>query len=147
VKARDLPICGNCYQFCKNHKQDKVMNIRIAPFVAALAGLIIAIIAQPAMAAGKSGSFSGVDGHTVSGSATVSMAGGKTTVTLSKDFSSQSGPDLYIYVGTGSPTKRIAKLKSFKGGQSYTFSGTAAISSVHVYCKQYSVGFGTAKMK
>ena len=67
-------------------------------------------------------------------------------INWSGDFKSSSGPDLYIYVGNGSPTKRIAKLKRNSGAQTYTFSGTAPISSVHVYCKRFSVGFGTAKL-
>jgi hypothetical protein len=120
---------------------------RFASIVTTIAGLVFFIMVQPALAAGKSGSFSGVDGHTVSGSVMVSTSGGKTTVKLSQNFKSQSGPDLYIYVGNGSPTKRIAKLKSFNGAQSYTFSGTTSVSSVHVYCKRYSVGFGTANLK
>ena len=82
----------------------------------------------------------------VSGGVTVTQANGKTTVKLASNFKSSSGPDLYIYVGTGKPSKRIAKLKSFNGAQTYSFAGTAPVTSVHVYCKRYSVGFGTAKL-
>ena len=84
--------------------------------------------------------------YSVKGTAQVSMSEGKTTVTLSSDFKSTSGPDLYIYVGNGKPSKRIAKLKKFKGSQGYTFSGTDKITSVHIYCKRFSVGFGIAKV-
>ena len=70
----------------------------------------------------------------------------KTIITLGSDFRSSSGPDLYVYVGNGKPSKRIAKLKKFKGSQTYSFSGTDKITSVHVYCKRFSVGFGTAKL-
>lgn len=114
-----------------------------APFVAAM----LAAPSSPALAAGKSGSFSGIGKYKVSGGVQVTTDGGQTTVRLSSNFRSQSGPDLYIYVGNGSPAKRIAKLKKFKGSQSYTFRGTQDISSVHVYCKRYSVGFGTALLK
>ncbi|MEP0942989.1 MAG: DM13 domain-containing protein [Rhizobiaceae bacterium] len=128
------------------------MTLRAAPL--SLGTLIVAFIfallvpfQTAALAADKSGKFSGMGRYSVKGTAQVSRSGGKTTVTLSSDFKSSSGPDLYIYVGNGSPTKRIAKLKSFRGGQSYTFSGTDKITSVHVYCKRFSVGFGTAKVK
>ena len=125
------------------------MNLRstslslVSVFAALLFGLMLPF-QSAALAADKSGSFKGMGRYSVKGTAKVSMAGGKTTITLSNDFRSSSGPDLYIYVGNGKPTKRIAKLKSFKSGQTYTFSGAANVSSVHVYCKRFSVGFGTA---
>ena len=107
---------------------------------------IFAVLQSAALAASQSGSFQGMGRYNVKGTATVSMANGSTTIKLSGNFKSSSGPDLYIYVGNGSPKKRIAKLKSFNGAQTYTFKGTAPISSVHVYCKRFSVGFGTAKL-
>ena len=103
-------------------------------------------IQSAALAADKSGKFSGMGRYKVKGTATVSPSGGKTIITLGSDFSSSSGPDLYVYVGNGKPSKRIAKLKKFKGSQTYSFSGTDKITSVHVYCKRFSVGFGTAKV-
>ena len=108
--------------------------------------LAIFAVAHSAAYAAQSGKFKGMSRYSVKGTATVSMANGKTTIKLSGDFKSSSGPDLYIYVGNGSPTKRIAKLKRFNGAQTYTFNGTAPISSVHVYCKRFSVGFGTARL-
>lgn len=107
---------------------------------------IFAVAQSAALAASQSGKFKSLSRYSVKGTATVSQANGKTTIKLSGDFKSSSGPDLYIYVGNGSPTKRIAKLKRNSGAQTYTFSGTAPISSVHVYCKRFSVGFGTAKL-
>ena len=122
------------------------MKIRTAALSTLSAMALMAATQTAALAAG-SGSFSGMGNYKVKGGVTVTQSGGKTTVKLASNFSSSSGPDLYIYVGTGSPSKRIAKLKKFKGAQTYTFSGTAKVTSVHVYCKRYSVGFGTAKLK
>ena len=122
------------------------MNIRTAAFFT-FSGLALLAAASTQAQANGSGSFSGHKNYKVSGGVTVTQSGGKTTVNLASNFKSSSGPDLYIYVGTGKPNKLIAKLKSFKGAQSYTFSGTSAVTSVHVYCKRYSVGFGTAKLK
>ncbi len=122
------------------------MNKRIAALSIFTAGVLALPLSAASALADQTGTFSGVSNHWVNGGVKVSTAGGKTTITLNSNFKSQSGPDLYIYVGNGSPTKRIAKLKKFKGSQTYTYKGTAAISSVHVYCKRYTVGFGTAKL-
>jgi len=122
------------------------MLIRTAAF-STLSGLALLVATYTSALANGSGSFSGHKNYKVSGGVTVSQSGGKTTVSLASNFKSSSGPDLYIYVGTGKPTKLIAKLKKFKGAQKYTFSSTAKVTSVHVYCKRYSVGFGTAKLK
>ncbi len=111
-----------------------------------LSGLAMIAAFQISALANGSGSFSGHKNYKVSGGVTVTQSDGKTTVSLSDNFKSSSGPDLYIYVGTGKPTKLIEKLKSFSGAQTYTFSGTADVTSVHVYCKRYSVGFGTARL-
>ena len=121
------------------------MNIRTTA-LSALSGIALLSASYGSALADGSGSFSGHKNYKVSGGVTVTQSGGQTTVKLASNFKSSSGPDLYIYVGTGKPSKRIAKLKKFKGAQTYTFSGTDDVTSVHVYCKRYSVGFGTAKL-
>lgn len=123
----------------------KLLLSRPITLIATLA--FLALEQSAALAADQSGKFSGMGRYKVSGAVKVSTSGGKTTISLANNFRSSSGPDLYIYVGNGSPTKRIQKLKKFKGAQSYTFAGTSPITSVHVYCKRYSVGFGTARLK
>jgi len=122
------------------------MNKRIAALSIVAAAVLAVPMSASSALADQMGTFSGVSNHWVNGGVKVSTAGGKTTITLKSNFKSQSGPDLYIYVGNGSPTKRIAKLKKFKGSQTYSYTGTAPISSVHVYCKRYTVGFGVAKL-
>ena len=102
---------------------------------------------ESAHAASKFGSFASQGKYRVSGGVTVTTSGGKTTVKLASNFKTSSGPDLYVYVGNGGPSKRIAKLRKFRGGQTYTFSGTSPISSVHIYCKRFSVGFGSARLR
>lgn len=117
------------------------MFVRLVAVIAFLAASFGA-----AHAASKKGTFSGKGKYKVSGTATLSDNG---RLTLS-GFSSSSGPDLYIYVGTGSkPTKRIAKLKRLSGKQTYSLPAAVAKSakSVHVYCKRFSVNFGTANLR
>lgn len=110
--------------------------------------LAIVMAAAPALAfaADKSGSFRSTSArYKVSGAVKVSANG---TIRISS-FRTSSGPDLYIYVGNGSASKRVAKLKRTSGTQTYKISPALAksISSVHVYCKRFSTNFGTARVK
>jgi len=110
------------------------------------AGVLSALLMTGAAEAGsKKGSFRGQTGHSVTGTATLT-SGGKLTLS---GFRSQRGPDLYVYVGNGSPRTRIAKLKRTSGTQTYTVPASIAKSakSVHIYCKKFSVGFGVANLR
>ena len=113
--------------------------------------IVVAGFAQfsAAQAASKKGSFSSHKSYKVKGTATVTESGGKTIIKLS-GFSTSPGPDLYVYVGKGSPSKRIAKLKANKGSQSYTLPASiklSSISTVHIHCKRFSSTFATARLK
>ncbi|MEM8749910.1 MAG: DM13 domain-containing protein [Pseudomonadota bacterium] len=102
-----------------------------------------------AFAAGKSGKFKSHKSYKVRGTAKVSTKGGKSVVTLS-GFSTSPGPDLYVYVGQGSPTQRIAKLRANSGSQTYTLPASikpGSISTVHIHCKRFSSTFGTARLR
>jgi len=66
-----------------------------------------------------SGHFIGVEGERVSGNASVSP----TTVELASNFRTSKGPDLYVYLGNGGPSKIIGKLKKNSGFQTYTIPG------------------------
>jgi len=115
-----------------------------APFFA------FAVLAAPvqAWAQSKSGSFRSQGNYKVSGTAKVTIFGSKATIKLS-GFRTTRGPDLYIYVGNGSASKRIAKLRRNSGSQSYSVSASSVkgISSVHIYCKRFGSTFGTARVK
>ena len=102
------------------------------------------LFAVPAFAADKKGSFRSSGKYKVRGSVKVSMAG---KITLS-GFSTTQGPDLYVYVGKGRASRRVAKLRRSSGTQSYTIPASVAksISSVHIYCKKFSSNFGTARV-
>ncbi len=110
----------------------------------AAAGLAL-VFTSSSFAADKSGSFTSKGRYKVSGSVKVS-SGGKINIS---GFSTTPGPDLYIYVGNGSPSTLVAKLKKTKGSQSYSIPANLVgkISTVHVHCKRYNKLFGTAKVK
>lgn len=110
------------------------------------AALATTTLGMPAHAA--SGRFAGQGRYDVSGSATVQGSGAGRTITLSGDFRSTSGPDLYVYVGNGSASTRIARLSSTRGSQTYRVpASVGAFSTVHIHCRRFSSTFGTARLR
>jgi len=103
------------------------------------------VLPQMAFAASKKGTFRSTGNYKVSGTVSVSENG---RITLS-GFRTSSGPDLYVYVGKGSASRRVAKLKRNSGTQTYSIPANLvkSISSVHIYCKRFSSNFGTARLK
>lgn len=99
----------------------------------------------------KQGALVGI-GHTVSGAASIYNDQG-TFVILLDPYSSQSGPDLKVYLSkdiNASEYINTGKLKSTTGKQFYTVPGTPDISQynfVHIWCEQFTVVFGRAELK
>jgi len=111
-------------------------TITLAVFTLALTG--------PALAG--SGSFIGVEGEKVSGKATL----GASSVQLSPNFRTSSGPDLYVYLGNNNPTKIIGELKRNSGAQSYSLPkgiDTSKYKNVFIHCKRFNHTFGKAKVR
>lgn len=99
----------------------------------------------------KQGTFIGVGGHTVSGTATVYSKNNEFYVVLDP-FNSQNGPDLRVYlskdINAGS-FLNLGLLKSTTGKQSYKIPGNPDFNEygyVHVWCQQFSVQFGRAEI-
>jgi len=107
---------------------------------AAILALGVATSFAPAWAKDGSGRFSSHKNYKVSGTAKVK--GNKLTLS---GFRTSPGPDLYIYVGKGSASKRVAKLKANSGTQTYTLPA-GNWTSVHVHCKRFSSTFGSARI-
>lgn len=116
--------------------------------VLALSFVIAAAPITSAFAQTKTGSFRSVGKYSVSGTAKVSITGSTAKITLS-GFRTTPGPDLYVYVGNGRASRRIAKLRRNSGTQSYSLPASVAksISSVHIHCKRFSSTFGSARVK
>ena len=117
--------------------------------LAALAVAGAATLAFTAVAEAKSGSFRSQGRYKVSGKATVVKSGGGYALRLS-GFRSTSGPDLHVYVGRGGPSRRIGKLRSVSGSQTYRLPKgvtPASISSVHIFCRRFSSTFGSARLR
>ena len=99
----------------------------------------------------KQGTLEGI-GHTASGVASIYEKDGSLTVVLDP-YSSQTGPDLKIYLSrdTGaSEYIRLGNLKSTTGKQSYEIPSGTDITQydfVHVWCEKYTVVFARAEVK
>ena len=105
---------------------------------------VMSLFTIPAFAGDKKGSFRSTGKYSVKGTVKVSM-GGK--ITLS-GFRTSPGPDLFVYVGNGRASRKVAKLRRNSGTQTYSIPASVAksISSVHIYCKKFSSNFGTARV-
>ncbi|MEZ0371926.1 MAG: DM13 domain-containing protein [Candidatus Sericytochromatia bacterium] len=104
----------------------------------------------------KQGSFRNAV-HVVSGKALLVESEGKVYLRL-EAFSTENGPDLYLYLVRnpgGSPKGdadfvSLGRLKGTSGNQNYELpagTDTAAIQSVTVWCRAFSVNFGYAELK
>ncbi|MGQ0794981.1 MAG: DM13 domain-containing protein [Nitrosopumilaceae archaeon] len=101
-----------------------------------------------------SGDFVGVgDGiHDAQGQARViSLEDGSDVLRL-ENFESTNGPDLYVYLSTDDKATdyvNLGRLKANNGNQNYNIPDGTDLSrydSVLIWCKQFSVLFGTAKL-
>lgn len=112
--------------------------------------VIFAVFTMTFLLAGQSlaasGSFEGTEGERVRGSVEVTS----TSIELSSDFKTTSGPDLYVYLGNEKPTQIVAVLQKNKGSQSYKLPNgldLSKYSSVFIHCKKYNHTFGRARIR
>ena len=96
--------------------------------------------------------FMGASGHTTSGQAFFSSVGGKTYVYF-KNFSTDSGPRLHVYLSSASnnvnDAEDLGPLTSITGDQNYEIpSGTdlSRYNKVLIWCVPFSVSFGFANL-
>lgn len=116
------------------------------------------VVAQVSPAGGNAeiarGEFSGV-AHSTSGTAAiVELASGERVLTLT-NFETDAGPDLFVYLGTGTESGelgdsvQLAGLKGNKGNQQYTVRADidlGAYTKVVIWCRAFSVNFGEAPL-
>ena len=83
------------------------------------------------------------------GSIQIIRDGGAYTLKLGSNFKTKTGPALYVYLGNGAPQKRIGKLKSTSGAQSYALPASvnpANYSKVYIYCVPFNAIFGSGSI-
>lgn len=119
--------------------------------------------AEPVVMTVASGMFNGVEGHSGSGTATILSDGAQQFVRFEEDFSTENGPDLFVYLGTGSgdynnPAEYVELdvLRGNIGSQNYEIPATHpatgdpidldAFDHVAVWCKRFDTGFAVAEL-
>jgi hypothetical protein len=91
--------------------------------------------------------------YSIDGSATLTDSAGILTLTLSDDFMTDQGPDLYLYLSinnqppttSGNTNYQVAQLLSSTGGQSYTVGGSTEIDDydyVTIHCVDFNAFWG-----
>ncbi|MEM7303530.1 MAG: DM13 domain-containing protein [Pseudomonadota bacterium] len=118
--------------------------------VALVAALFIASTGLSTAQTLKKGNFSGASGVSTSGGVSIVKKGNKAQIVISGNFKTRRGPGLYVYLGNGSPSKNIGKLRAIKGGQSYALPASVDISkykNVYIYCKPFRKTFGKASLR
>jgi Electron transfer DM13 len=100
----------------------------------------------------KEGMFTGIGGHTVSGTVKAYELAGKKYLVFDP-YSSQNGPDLKVYLSKNENATEyisLGKLMSTTGKQTYTVpNGTdlAQYPYVHIWCEQFSVEFARTQLQ
>ena len=100
-----------------------------------------------------SGSFKGASGHRTSGSVTVVKTANGVKLVLGEDFKFDGAPDAKVGFGKNGKydgNSQLDALRANKGGQSYDVPASLNIdeyNEVYIWCKQYSVSLGVAKIR
>lgn len=97
----------------------------------------------------KSGVIKGQSVKWTTGSVKISKSGAKHVLVLGSNFKTKKGPALYVYLGNDKPEKRIGKLKSINGAQSYDISSRVDVgkySRVFIYCVPFKAVFGVGRI-
>jgi hypothetical protein len=119
-------------------------------FAAVTAGSAGAQAAEDVLA---SGTFAGASGHKTSGGVAVVRTDAGAMVVLQQDFSLDGAPDPKVGFGRdGAYDKKaqLAPLSANKGHQTYQLPASvdpANYNEVYIWCEQYSVPLGVAKLQ
>jgi len=90
--------------------------------------------------------------HDAKGNALVVPLENSQQILRLEDFSSTNGPDLYVYLASDTDASdyvSLGRLKANNGNQNYDITeGTdlAKYDTVLIWCKQFSVLFGSAEL-
>lgn len=98
------------------------------------------------------GMFTGIGGHSVSGTVKIYEVSAKKYIVFDP-YTSQNGPDLKVYLSKNENATeyiRVGKLMSITGKQVYEVPGNPNLTLypfVHIWCEKFSVEFARAPMK
>ncbi len=99
----------------------------------------------------RSGTFSGLNGYQVRGTAFMENSDNGPMLRLGPDFQTSNGPGLYVYLSNSATSVaggvEVARLRKTSGEDSYTLPvgvGLTTYSNVIILCKPFSIPFGSA---
>ncbi len=97
------------------------------------------------------GTFTGLTGHTVTGTAEIGYTGSGWAVVLGEDFTFDGAPDPKVGLGNGEYVveAQLAPLASYSGSQSYAIPSdldVADFNQVYIWCEQFTVSLGVADL-
>ena len=121
-------------------------------YTAILLTALIALPAATALAGEGSGSFTGASGHKTSGQVEVVKTADGWEVHLKDDFTFDGAPDPRVGFGASgkfAPKTDFEPLQSKAGAQVYKVPANvdpAAYDEVYIWCRQYSVPLGVARI-
>ena len=102
----------------------------------------------------RMGTFQGLNGYSVEGTAVLDRSGDQAKVVFNDDFRSQSGPGLYVYLSPNANNVTggisLGELKATTGTQEYPIPSSVNpddFDHVLVYCQPFRVPFGTANFQ
>jgi hypothetical protein len=142
-------------------------RVLLAVLVAAVAGAVAAGVvlargggAEGALTKGPpgvlaAGKFRSIIWGTTGSAAIVREAAGRLKVRLSRHFTTQPAPELFVYVaryqrGERTEWTQVAPLRSASGAQEYDLPSSAATSldvSVAIFCTKCNKTWGEAKLR
>ncbi|MEM6263393.1 MAG: DM13 domain-containing protein [Bacteroidota bacterium] len=102
----------------------------------------------------RGGTFRGLNGYTVSGTATIERSADRNVVVFSNDFRTQNGPGLYVYISPNATNVsggiNLGNLQATSGTQTYPIPDNLdpeSFDHVLVYCQPFRAPFGTAALE
>ncbi|MEM9717718.1 MAG: DM13 domain-containing protein [Bacteroidota bacterium] len=102
----------------------------------------------------RSGTFRGLNGYNVEGTAIIEGATGQAMLVFDSDFRAQNGPGLYVYISPNATNVTggvsLGELKAQSGTQTYEIPANVNpddFDHVLVYCQPFRVPFGTAEFQ
>ncbi|MBC7568328.1 MAG: DM13 domain-containing protein [Spirosoma sp.] len=99
----------------------------------------------------STGTFAGANRYTVGGTVSVFEKAGKRTLVFT-NFTASSGPDLRIYVAENMAARNFVELTKLNNSGNFTLDLPTGIDPtkqnfVLIWCKAFSVSFGSAELK
>ena len=124
----------------------------VAGFLVALSLLTFSLMSNAAEAV-KTGEFSGANDHVTTGQVSIVQTPEGYAVVLGSDFSLDGAPDPKVGLGKNGqydPKAVLGKLVSNNGQSAYLIPASVNVNNfdeVYIWCDQFSVSLGSAKIK